>query len=80
MTNQEIEKLINIQADLQVGIGWYRLDHGDDNISERLYKVLNGLHDLLLENGVTMGRHMDEALKEIIDKLFEDTIGGPNDR
>jgi len=63
MSTAEIELLKDAQADLQVGIGWYRLDHGDDKTSERLYAALNQLHDLLLAQGVVMGRHMDAELK-----------------
>lgn len=74
MNQQEIDAIREAQADLQVAIGWHRLFLQDtdlvdqmlsisgDQITKQMYKSLDMLHDILKENDVIMGRHMEAAL------------------
>lgn len=64
MNNAEIEQIRIAQADLQVAIGWHKLNvEPVEVIQDRMYDCLNRLHDLLKDNGVIMGRHMERELQ-----------------
>lgn len=59
-------RLIDAQADLQTALGFYRLKHGDgDPIEQRLRAGMDGIHDVLKDHGVVMGRYLSAALKEL---------------
>lgn len=52
-----VDALIEAQADLQVALGFYRLDHGrGDLIEQRMTRALERLHALLATHGIIMAK------------------------